>query len=299
MENVFSTLNSLNPYIRAAAVYTMPLNWVLEERVIFDYEILYVKAGKAKIMIRDTTYEAKPGSIFLFRPNVPHSIQCCGKENFVQMPVHFDFFFDDKSEEVYINFAEIHKSPPKNYFRRDIISPSFFIKDQLFTPHHIIIENLIANLIAVNTSPLVSDMLKKKALLLEIIALLIEHSNPPEENTYRSDSFRFFNNINKSIENCLATKLDLKKIAMETGYSPNHLATIYKKHFGMSMKHYHEQIKLVRAVEYLAQKDISITEIAYSLGFSAIHDFSRFFKRLTALSPLQYRNKILSPNTDI
>lgn len=45
------------------------------------------------------------------------------------------------------------------------------------------------------------------------------------------------------------------------------------------------------ARQMLKQKELSISEIAYMLGYSDLGNFSRSFKRYTGCSPLEYRNK--------
>jgi len=39
-------IHHLSPYIRIAMDNTPPASWYFDERVLFDYELLYVKEGK-------------------------------------------------------------------------------------------------------------------------------------------------------------------------------------------------------------------------------------------------------------
>ena len=58
----------LRPYIRRAWYdYMSPKN-SLHNRVIFDYEIMYVKEGNATVIIEGKKYDAVPGDLFVFRP---------------------------------------------------------------------------------------------------------------------------------------------------------------------------------------------------------------------------------------
>ncbi|WP_343671288.1 helix-turn-helix domain-containing protein, partial [Chitinophaga sp.] len=45
-----------------------------------------------------------------------------------------------------------------------------------------------------------------------------------------------------------------------------------------------------RAKEMLSTTDLSVSEIAYSLGFDYPQSFQRLFKNYTKTSPLEYRN---------
>jgi AraC-like DNA-binding protein len=53
-------------------------------------------------------------------------------------------------------------------------------------------------------------------------------------------------------------------------------------------------VRLLLAKQQLAIKNISITEITYQLGYSSPSTFARAFKKLTSLSPLEYRNQLSS-----
>lgn len=49
-----------------------------------------------------------------------------------------------------------------------------------------------------------------------------------------------------------------------------------------------EEVRQEKAMKYLANKDYSLSEIAFLLGFSELSAFSRAFKRWTGKSPAQY-----------
>jgi AraC-like DNA-binding protein len=62
------------------------------------------------------------------------------------------------------------------------------------------------------------------------------------------------------------------------------------RHFTAVMGHqYVTQRRLARARALLAGGDMSVTEVAKTLGFPSIHAFSRWFHRETKLRPSEYR----------
>lgn len=66
-----------------------------------------------------------------------------------------------------------------------------------------------------------------------------------------------------------------------------HIRTLNRRlsEYGTSYRRVLEKFKLERALYLLEDSDISMTEIAYRLGFSDLSTFSRAFKRWTGLSP--------------
>ncbi|MDX2463265.1 MAG: helix-turn-helix transcriptional regulator [Porticoccus sp.] len=52
-----------------------------------------------------------------------------------------------------------------------------------------------------------------------------------------------------------------------------------------------DQVRLKQALSLLIKPDVTVTEIAYHLGYSAPAHFTRAFRRWTALSPREYRRQ--------
>lgn len=83
----------------------------------------------------------------------------------------------------------------------------------------------------------------------------------------------------------------VQEIASYLQYSPRHLSSIFSKITGMHLKTYINEQQMEAAKEMLSGSLLSITEIAYQLGFSDNHNFSRTFKRVTGQTPRDYRCK--------
>jgi len=54
-----------------------------------------------------------------------------------------------------------------------------------------------------------------------------------------------------------------------------------------------EQVRRERAIELLSDPKVSLTEVAFLLGFSHVESFYRAFKRWTGTTPLLHRNALL------
>ena len=71
--------------------------------------------------------------------------------------------------------------------------------------------------------------------------------------------------------------------------SPKYLGDLVKKETGKSAKE-HVQFRLIEvAKENMFEKDKSISQIAYELGFEYPQYFSRLFKKRTGVTPNEYR----------
>jgi AraC-like DNA-binding protein len=72
--------------------------------------------------------------------------------------------------------------------------------------------------------------------------------------------------------------------------SPNYLSRLLKTLTGQSTKHYILSKVMEVAKEKLAATTLTMSEIAYELGFAHPQSFSKLFKSQTQLSPQQFRH---------
>jgi AraC family transcriptional activator of pobA len=78
-------------------------------------------------------------------------------------------------------------------------------------------------------------------------------------------------------------------IAGTLNVSPNYLSDLLKVLTGRStQQHIHDKL-IEKAKEKLSTTDLSVSEIAYELGFEHPQSFSKLFKTKTNLSPLEFR----------
>jgi AraC-like DNA-binding protein len=79
-------------------------------------------------------------------------------------------------------------------------------------------------------------------------------------------------------------------LAEELNISPNYLSGLLKVLTGQStQQHIHDKL-IEKAKEKLSTTDLTVSEIAYQLGFEHSQSFSKLFKSKTHLSPLEFRH---------
>jgi len=78
-------------------------------------------------------------------------------------------------------------------------------------------------------------------------------------------------------------------LAQSLNISPKYLSSMLKVLTGQNtQQHIHEKL-IEKAKERLSTTDLSISEIAYELGFEHLQSFSKLFKIKTKQSPLEFR----------
>lgn len=83
----------------------------------------------------------------------------------------------------------------------------------------------------------------------------------------------------------------LPAFAETTGFSVSHLIRLFREFIGLSPMNYYQQRRIIHACWMLLHTDLSITEIAFALGYSDTSHFIRHFHKLRKESPKSYRER--------
>ncbi len=78
-------------------------------------------------------------------------------------------------------------------------------------------------------------------------------------------------------------------IASELNLSPNYLSDMLRVHTGQTTQQHIQNRVIEKAKELLSTTTMSVSEIAYHLGFEHSQSFHRLFKNRTSVSPLEFR----------
>lgn len=147
--------------------------------------------------------------------------------------------------------------------------------------------------------PYTTDETSKKAIfkpkhcisyLLNILYMKLENESI---NSSESTSYNF--NVNKAIkyiEENYKKQFTLDQVCESININKSYFCTIFKEHTGKTFSHYLSHYRIDKAKKLLKDTELSITEVAFTVGFNSVNYFNNNFKRLNNITPLQYRNKI-------
>jgi AraC-like DNA-binding protein len=73
------------------------------------------------------------------------------------------------------------------------------------------------------------------------------------------------------------------------GMSSSAFSRSFKEKVGKNFKEYVDAVRTLHAKKLLAETDITIEQIAASVGYDTITSFYRMFKNCTGITPGEYR----------
>ena len=95
----------------------------------------------------------------------------------------------------------------------------------------------------------------------------------------------------------LSDRLDMELLASRFHLSTRNLSRLFntsKIRFSSLVNHW----RILRAIELMSDRDKTIQEIAYEVGFNTPNNFNRVFKQITGTAPRMYLQRDDDPETD-
>ncbi|MCM3747110.1 response regulator [Paenibacillus pasadenensis] len=86
-----------------------------------------------------------------------------------------------------------------------------------------------------------------------------------------------------------ATPIKVSDLARRVGFSENYLSVLFKKETGEKIVDFLTKIRMQKARELLMNPSLKIYEISERVGYTDSNHFSKYFKKMEGLFPLEYR----------
>ncbi|MEA5256594.1 AraC family transcriptional regulator [Arcicella aquatica] len=244
------------------------------------YEILFLTQGQGIHTIDFQNYTIKPNTIFFLSPGQIHEL--------------------DLSEDVkgYIflftsSFYHFNKTDPYKLFEL----PFFYNLNQETPPIYLenqaekqVLTELFNNAIYENQQNL-TDSEEAIRALLDLILIQCKRIYPLSNYDDKTSKGKIMvKRFKQLIEEKCQENLSVKDYAHLLAITPNYLSETVKSVTGRTSTDLINDRMIMEIKRFLTHTDLGISEIAYQLNFSDQSYFSKYFKKLTNLSPLEFRN---------
>lgn len=122
------------------------------------------------------------------------------------------------------------------------------------------------------------------------IAAHTEYSGTPEKSC--GNSLSDMKKMIRYIEDHYQKKLTLTELCRHTGVGKNKCTELFRKYTNLSPMQYLSHYRMEKGIELLKDTDMSITEIAYMVGFSGASYFTESIRRYSGYSAREIRQKV-------
>ena len=250
------------------------------------WEFVYVESGRIMAQADDKRYIVRNGEMIFHKPMEYHNLNpyhgdatiivCCFHCSYRDMK-----FFENKI---------LSLNQRQKQYLADIVSNSeaFLLQK---TPTEISADGRMFP--SATGTPVNSQYIKNTIELL-LLSLHAAQGVPVQS---RANSYsqhltrkRLAEGIRLHLEKNIGKPICLADIAEIFSYSVSTIKTVFREETGKGIIAYYNDLRLVAAKEMLAEKNLSIAEIADQLGFHSTSHFSNFFKKETGVSPNKFTN---------
>lgn len=278
-------LNTISPYVRRAMHSQLRAPFKIGQRIIFDYEIIYLAGGRFLFTCDGKEYICNKGDVVFIRPGHPHTLASIDNVGIVQPHIHFDLSYDESSDKVYISFKDLpnFSENERLMIRKDEldIGPILHISDKnAFT-------KLLYEIIGIFTRKHRLYQLECKEKMLQMLQMIIM------DNTVDYDVEEPFVTLPAMIKHYIdynfQNPITLDSLEKQFHYSKFHVSRVFFEETGETVIKYYND-KRIAYVKAMLCKGATVSEMVEKLNFSSIYSFSRWFKNAVGVPPSEYKS---------
>jgi AraC family transcriptional regulator len=108
-------------------------------------------------------------------------------------------------------------------------------------------------------------------------------------NAQSSYSAYLLRRIEKFVDDRIESRIGIRELAGNVGYSPSHFCRLFKRLFGTTPHSYVMGRRLALAQRLITTTSLCLTEIALQAGFADHSHLCRNFRRFAGLAPRAFR----------
>ena len=109
------------------------------------------------------------------------------------------------------------------------------------------------------------------------------------------DAFEYYRRIRKvknHIEDTDFSSASLSEAADMAGLEKKYFSRFFKEKTGICFRDWISRVRVKRSQEMLMERDYTITEACFAVGFRDLRTFERAFKKHTGMTPRDFKNSV-------
>lgn len=280
-------IDQLHPLVLNVGLATHNGDWNWKGITSPFNRIYYVTEGNAKIILPNKTLTLRPNHLYFIPAFTKHTYFC--NKYFRHYYIHI---YEDNQDGVNIlNNWEFPNEIEAGEYELGLIQALCNINPFMKLPHSdpksydndpTLMENLIKN-----KKRKTYDKIESRGIVYILLAKFIKYAK--EKDKSKDERIKkTLEYIHSNIYDCIS----LDKLAEMTFLSKDHFIRLFKQEIGITPLQYINLKKIEKAQLILVTEDTSIKNIAFRLSFNDYSYFNRLFKKITKVTPKEYKNTI-------
>ena len=257
------------------------------------WELAYVYEGTALVHTESGVKKLNAGDFVFIKPNTSHSLTLAEENVKTSMWMCDCIFTQRYFERVACEYFDIRALSCYSLYNMLNSDDSFVIKlsdDNAQNVKHLLW--MIAH--EYNHYTVGSDVIIKRALvnLLVYITRMYEYETTSLSGVVSKN--HEIDELAKYIRSNFSYDLSLEFLAKHMNLSREYLSRYFKKYMGKTISEYLLEVRIEKAKQMLRTTTNSISDICEYCGYASISNFQKAFKKVTGVSPSQYRKQGLT-----
>ena len=248
--------------------------------------LYYVTEGAARILLPTGIQELKPDHLYLVPSFTTHSYLC--DTHFVHYYLHI--YEDHQSESSILEDFSFPTEIPAGDLELPLIKRLCGINPTMQLPQSdptsydnnpTLIKNIIKN-----KQRTFCDKVESRGIVYQLMARFLKDAQPKTE--INDDRIQ---KVLSYIRKNIYKTIDIDSLAAISCMSKDHFIRLFKKEINNTPLQYINQKKIEKAQLILITDSMPVKNISYLLAYEDHSYFNRLFKKLTGVTPQQYRDR--------
>lgn len=248
--------------------------------------LYYVTEGTARILLPTGIQELKPDHLYLVPSFTTHSYLC--DTHFVHYYLHI--YEDHQSESSILEDFSFPTEIPAGDLELPLIKRLCGINPTMQLPQSdptsydnnpTLIKNIIKN-----KQRTFCDKVESRGIVYQLMARFLKDAQPKTE--INDDRIQ---KVLSYIRKNIYKTIDIDSLAAISCLSKDHFIRLFRKEVNNTPLQYINQKKIEKAQLILITDSMPVKNISYLLAYEDHSYFNRLFKKLTGVTPQQYRDR--------
>ena len=253
-----------------------------------EVELLIINSGKLQVHTETDLFELDAGQGIIINQNAVHAFQAISPRECTCYSIAFAPRFFLEPSQLSMTAKYLH--PVLSSFQYLLLNEESAWGEQVL--------NIANDIIAINMTKKPGFELLTKGHLCQLWAKIYEKSatlqtSKPSTTPFSADKERLRNAISY-IEEHYADTITLDEIADTVHVSKSECCRFFKRTLKMTPFEYLMKYRIHMACQYMltSHEKVSISHLAFSVGFNNVSYFNKVFKKYMNCTPKEYLNSI-------